>query len=293
MMEAQKLNEALRGKWFGSYGTAPCPICQPERRRDQHALCFSIGGDGQLLAYCHKSGCDFRSILAAAGVTGSDYCAPDPVLAARRNAETLAKDVRRELIALQIWNKASPINGTPAESYLKGRGIDCRLPETLRYSPACWHGATGQAFPAMVARVDGANGFAIHRTYLRPDGSGKADIEPNKAMLGPCTGGAVRLSDAPGPLVVAEGIETALSLLCGLLDSHGAVWAALSTSGMMALNLPPQPGRIIIAPDGDEAGRGAAIRLADRAFYAGWNVSLLSIADGCDWNDILTGRAIP
>lgn len=145
----------------------------------------------------------------------------------------------------------------------------------------------------MVAKVDGARGFAVHRTYLLPDGSGKALVEPNKAMLGPCAGGAVKLSDASGPLIVAEGIETGLSLACGLLDVSGAILAGLSTSGMMALNLPSEPGRIIIAPDGDIAGRNAAVGLADRAYFAGWNVSILPIPDGVDWNDILTGRAMP
>lgn len=69
----------------------------------------------------------------------------------------------------------------------------------------------------MVARVDGLPRLAMHRTYLRRDGSGKADVEPTKAMLGKVMGGAVRLTDTSGPLVVAEGIETALSLASGLL----------------------------------------------------------------------------
>lgn len=37
-------------------------------------------------------------------------------------------------------------------------------------------------------------------------------MEPAKAMLGNCAGGAVRLIEANGPLVVTEGVETALSL---------------------------------------------------------------------------------
>ena len=68
----------------------------------------------------------------------------------------------------------------------------------------------------MLSVVEGAAGFALHRTYLMQDGSGKAQVEPPKAMLGNVSGGAVRLAKASGPLVVAEGIETALSLCCGL-----------------------------------------------------------------------------
>src|ERR1700692_2456675 len=46
----------------------------------------------------------------------------------------------------------------------------------------------------MVACVQNANGaiVAIHRTFLNPDGSGKAAVEKQKMMLRPCAGGAVR-----------------------------------------------------------------------------------------------------
>ena len=136
--------------------------------------------------------------------------------------------------------------------------------------------------------MQGAGAAAVHRTYLRPDGSGKAAIDPAKAMLGGTQGGAVRLTQGPGPLVVAEGIETALSLASGLLRRPATVWAALSTSGIRGLHLPPQPGRLTIAPDGDKAGREAANALAERAHALGWQVSLLPAPDGRDWNDVLT-----
>jgi len=88
-----------------------------------------------------------------------------------------------------------------------------------------------------VALIERADGFSVHRTYLRPDGTGKAAIDPDKAMLGAVAGGAVRLTQAQGPLVVAEGIETALALASGMLGRPATIWAALSTSGMRALRL--------------------------------------------------------
>jgi hypothetical protein len=57
----------LGGKWHGSYGSAPCPVCQPERRQDQSGLSIRSEGN-RLLTYCHKSACDFRSVLQAAGM---------------------------------------------------------------------------------------------------------------------------------------------------------------------------------------------------------------------------------
>lgn len=106
-------------------------------------------------------------------------------------------------------------------------------------------------------------------------------------MMGPCGGGAVRLSGSDGPLVVCEGIETGLSLLSGLLSGPATVWATLSTSGMRALKLPSETGELIIATDGDSPGREAGEKLASRASALGWNVSLMPAPDGQDWNDVL------
>jgi hypothetical protein len=147
----------------------------------------------------------------------------------------------------------------------------------------------------MIALIDGGNGFAVHRTYLRADGSGKAALDPNKMMLGATAGGAVRLCQAQGPLVVAEGIETALSLASGLLRAPATIWAALSTSGMRGLRLPSEPGKLTIATDSDDKGAGktAGHALADRAHALGWAVSLLPAPDGSDWNDILIQKGDP
>lgn len=286
MTDARTLTLELGGKWYRSYGAAPCPICQHERSKGQNALTLADGKNGRLLLNCKKRGCEFAEILAAAGVSAGDYSPPDAETLAQRDAERRADAAKHSAQALRVWQDAQPITGTLAEIYLRGRGITCPLPDTLRFAPSCWH-ATAKRFPALVALVEGAEGFAVHRTYLAPTG-GKADVEPAKAMLGAVRGGAVRLSDGPGSLVVAEGIETALSLSCGLLRGPASVWAALSTSGMRGLLLPVETAKLTIAPDGDAPGREAANALAERASALGWRVSLLPAPDGRDWNDILT-----
>ncbi len=291
MTDARTLTLGLGGKWLARYGTAPCPICQPERRRDQDALTLADAPGGRLLAHCKKSGCSFADLAAALGLATGTFTAPDPMEIAQREAERRAEAGKRAGQARALWQDAQPITGTLAERYLRGRGITCPLPETLRFAPACWH-ATAQRFPAMVAMVEGGAGFAVHRTYLRADGLGKAEVEPAKAMLGAVQGGAVRLSQGPGPLVVAEGIETALSLACGLLSAPATILAALSTSGVRGLRLPAKPGRLTIAPDGDDPGRAAAHALATRAHGLGWQVSLLPAPNGRDWNDLaMKGQA--
>ena len=85
---------------------------------------------------------------------------------------------------------------------------------------------------AMVTRGKDGMPVAIHRTFLTIDGSGKAPVDPEKMMLGPCRGGAVRLGSSGDEVIVGEGIENCLAAMqaTGL-----AAWAALSTSGLRTL----------------------------------------------------------
>ena len=290
MMDAKHLTLSLGGKWYRSYGAAPCPVCQREGQKEQYALTLAEGRNG-LLLNCKKSGCDFREILAATGFAPGAYAPPDPRVAVQREADRRQDSVKRAAQAQRLWEGAHLIRGSLADTYLRGRGIACPLPESLRFAPSCSH-ASAKRFPAMVARVEGCDALAVHRTYLRADGMGKADVEPAKTMLGAVQGGAVRLADGPGPLVVCEGLETGLSLASGLLRTPAMIWAALSTSGIRGLRLPPRPGRLTIASDGDAAGSGAAQALAARAHALGWQVSFLNPPEGCDWNDVLTGKAV-
>lgn len=291
MTDVRAITLALGGKWYGRYGLCRCPV-HGDRKP---SLSLSNGNDGRLLAKCFV-GCSFPDIAAALrglGLVegGGAYVAPDPVAIAQREAVERAEAAKRAAQAERLWQETQPIAGSPAEAYLRGRGIVGPLPPSLRFHPACWH-QTAKRFPAMVARLEGADGFAVHRTYLKPDGSGKADVDPPKAMLGAVAGGAVRLNGAHSALYVAEGIETALSLSCGFLSVPAAIWAALSAGGMTSLRLPPDPSRLIIAADGDKAGREAANALAARADALGWAVSILPAPEGADWNDVLTGKAV-
>lgn len=287
MTEAQSITLALKGRWYGRYGAARCPAHDD---RDP-SLTLADAPDGRLLAHC-KAGCGFTDVLDALrglGVIEGTGEAPrtDPAEIAARHAAQRRENEKRARQALACWNEAVPIRGTLAEAYLRHRAISCDLPDTLRFHPACWH-PSAKRLPAMVALVEGGARLAVHRTYLRHDGAGKADAAPNKAMLGGCAGGAVRLAEGDGPLVVAEGIETALSLACGLLRGPATIWAALSTSGMTGLCLPDGPrGRLTVATDGDAPGKAAGHALAERADALGWTVSILPAPEEHDFNDIL------
>lgn len=273
----------LGGEWRGTYGTAPCPVCQPDRRPDQHALSIREEG-GRLLTFCHKSGCSFRAVMEAAMLP---MAAGAIDLQAAREADTrrASYEAEQRAKARKLWEVGRPISGTRGEAYLRGRGISCAMPPSLRWVADAYHGPSARWHSAIVADVSSGG---VHRTFFEK--SGARLVQNAKMMQGPCSGGAVALSEAQGPLVVCEGIETGLSLMSGLLDEPAEVWAALSTSGIRALVLPPRPRRLIVAADGDPAGIEAATALGDRAHSLGWEVFLWPAPDGLDWNDVVQSR---
>ncbi len=130
--------------------------------------------------------------------------------------------------------------------------------------------------------------LAIHRTFLARDGVGKAPVDPQKMMLGPCRGGAVRLAEPGDVLMVGEGIETCLAAMQA--TGHPA-WAALSTSGLRALDLPHDVRDVIVLADGDDAGEAAAQDCARRWKREGRRVRIARPPQGMDFNDMLMARA--
>lgn len=167
-----------------------------------------------------------------------------------------------ERVARETWAQAWPgIAGTIVETYLRGRGIAAALIAgangRLRYHPQAKWGwdATDKRWvcaPAMVAQVVGPGGptGGVHVTYLRPDGSGKARLDPAKRMWGPQRDrdgrpGGVWLTapDAPGPLLVGEGVESTLS--AGQLQGRPCrLVAALSLGALQGEWLTDAWGRI-------------------------------------------------
>ena len=160
----------------------------------------------------------------------------------------------------------------------------------LRFHSELKHPLDGP-WPAMVALVtSGSDGtpLAIHRTFLARDGAGKAPVDPAKMMLGPCGGGAVRLADPSDVLMIGEGIETCLAAMQA--TGHPA-WAALSTSGLRALDLPTEVRNVIVLADGDDAGEAAAKDCALRWTREGRRVRIARPPRGMDFNDMLAGHA--
>ena len=193
--------------------------------------------------------------------------------------------------ALKLWNAGFPAENTVIETYLRSRAIAGTIPPDIRLLPGHRHRPSGRVYPVMLAAIrrwPSRDVIAVHRTWLLPDGSAKAPLEPEKMMLGPASGGAVQLSAPAQKMVIAEGLETALSVM---QETSLSVWAALSTSGMTGLILPDLPlaQEIIIAGDNDPAGRKAAIHAAENWTKDGREVRLAFPPLNQDFNDMLKG----
>ncbi|MCH8189278.1 MAG: toprim domain-containing protein, partial [Proteobacteria bacterium] len=192
--------------------------------------------------------------------------------------------------ARRKWHEAVPLTDTPADVYLRERGLEPGpdgWPPSLRYHSSVKHGPTGLYLPAMLGAVaiyPSREVVGLHRTFLRADGRDKAPVSNNKMMLGKCGGGAVRLAPAGPELVLSEGIETSLSVqqATGL-----PVWATLSTSGLRSIILPPEVETVIIAADADEPGEKAAQEAARRFIAEGRKVKIARPPQGMDFNDLL------
>jgi hypothetical protein len=186
---------------------------------------------------------------------------------------------------------AKPLAGTVAEAYLHARGIETvHHAGALRFHPQCYYRpdehAPTETWPAMIAAVTDLSGAitGAHRTWLAPDGLGKAPIDTPRRPMGGLLGHAVRFGAAGDVLAAGEGIETMLSLRCALPAIPMA--AALSASHLAALGFPPALHRLYIARDADAAGEVAVAALTKRAQAAGVEALVLSPQLG-DFNEDL------
>jgi len=195
-------------------------------------------------------------------------------------------EAARRLIAV-----SRPIRRTLAETYLRTRGIEAvHDAGALRYHPRCYYrpddGSPARGRPAMIAAVTdlGGNITGAHRTWLAPDGSGKAAVGTPRRAMGSLLGHAVRFGAAGDVLAAGEGIETMLSLRLALPAMPMA--AALSAGHLAALLPPPALRRLYIAGDADAAGGMALVALTERAAAAGIEALALSPRLG-DFNEDL------
>jgi hypothetical protein len=128
----------------------------------------------------------------------------------------------------------------------------------------------------MIAAVTdlAGNTTGAHRTWLSPDGRGKAPVDTPRRAMGELLGHAVRFGTAHDVMAAGEGIETMLSLKQIMPDMPLA--AGLSAAHLAAMRLPQTLRRLYIARDDDAAGDAARDGLVERAQASGIEPIVLS-----------------
>lgn len=268
------------GKWrWGSKGSLAVETDGPKRGvwHDHEA---GIGGD-PLGLIAHARRCPMAEAIQWARQWSSDS---RPVAAAYRAAP--AACVSRDTVpaARRCWEEARPAAGSLVEAYLGSRGLTLPPGAPLRFHPACPRG--GDRLPALVALMTDpatAEPCGVHRTFLRADGSGKADGTA-KMMLGNV--GVIRLVPDTAVTIglgLAEGIETSLAVMQGF--GWSPVWAATSAGAIAGFPILPGIEALTIFADADAAGERAAQGCAGRWMEAGREVTILRPPAG-DFDDL-------
>ena len=208
-----------------------------------------------------------------------------------KSARSGSSEAARRLFAM-----SQPIAGTPAETYLRNRGITAFQRTTaLRFHPRCYyrpdHHSVTEIWPAMIAAVTDLSGAitGAHRIWLAPDGSGKAPIDTPRRAMGDLLGYAVRFGVAGEVMAAGEGIENVLSVREVVPDM--AASAALSAAHLAAIQFHDSLRRLYIIVDNDAAGCGARDTLLDRAGAAGIEAIVLS-SKLADFNEDLCDLGI-
>ncbi|MGE3291321.1 MAG: VapE domain-containing protein [Geminicoccaceae bacterium] len=268
---------------FGTKGSVAVELDGPERGRwfDHEA---GVGGDALTLVESRLGLANGAACRWAQEWLGD---APDLGRVAAANPRSSSSgDQARSAKVEQIVAASLDPAGTVVERYLERRSITRRpLPPCL-----CHRANAHGRYSALVAMATTAAGevAAVQQVYLDDEGT-KAPVavpkRTNKARDDWAEQAAVRL---PGrsPLILCEGVETALSLWQA---TGQEVWACLGVANIGKAPVPPNV-EVVVARDGDAPGspadrqiRGAVTVLQGR----GHAVRVAEPPEGTDFNDLL------
>jgi hypothetical protein len=273
----------------------PCPACGGRDRfsinvKKQIWNCRGCAKGGDVVDLVrHLDGVDYRAAIATLG--GGDERKPIAPAKPTVHHEKESDDQEKTERALRLWDEASPIQGTLAETYLQRRHLE--LPaddEALRYYSPCPFGA--ETYPCLLALfrdIVTNEPRAIHRIAITSGG-----ILIGKRMLGRVGGAAIKI-DADNAieqgLVIGEGIETCLAARmralkpCWALGSAGAIKQFPVLAGIDCLTIlvdNDEPDR-----NGRRAGPDAAAECSARWGQAGREVRrILPRRQGTDMADL-------
>ena len=252
---------------------------------------FQSGEYGDLIDLIPEitNACDFRDIMDEARAFLKQPAICRKCQPATGRPATPADRTER---AQRLWAIGRSITGTPAQTYLRKRGIT-RFGSALAWQEAVHYrdGLTdGLAkAPALLARITdhAGNLTGVARTFLDIERGTVADIVDPKRVTGQLMGQAVRFGDPASPLLaVGEGIETALSV--GTALPRLSLAACLSATHLGLFDVPDTVRELWILTDNDAAGARAAAHLRER--LASRDIAIHEVEPVLgDFNDDLQG----
>ncbi len=252
---------------------ARCPV--PGHSDRKPSLSVSDGPDGKILAKCH-GGCPQTDVWAALkdrGLVGNGRTSRRHEIS-KVSPGTPSRPNRRAE-ALAFWEASRPAFGTPAEEYLRCRGIIIQSPKTIRYHEG------KHCLVALVQTRDGSFS-GVQRVYLVTDSRGT--WKTGRFSLGPVKGGAVRLTPSAESLQICESVEDGLALL----EMTGrATWAVPGAGFMQSFKPPPEVRTLSLCPDHDRAGLEAIEKAHKNLSTPSRKVRRLLPPPGRDWCDCL------
>jgi putative DNA primase/helicase len=311
-MTSLSTKERARGRWRKILPTigidarflvgrnCPCPMCGG---KDRFRFIDRRGQDGDGMWVCHQ--CTPRprpAIDLVIKFTGKQFKEAagmvDTILGDRglvRTPSSPPRDdkIRASAYADRVWRRGVPVRrGDVVDRYLRHRGVGLDIyPPCLRTSALDWYrddetNVTSR-HPAMFARICDATGkpVAVHRTFLAPDGVGKAQVATARKAAGRFgRSPTIRLTPAAPLIGIAEGIETALA---AARLFRVPTWSVICTYGIETFEPPPECKHLVIFADNDRHGAGqrAAQALANR-LQDGIAVEI-RLPHLKDWNDFL------
>jgi len=242
--------------------------------------CFGCGASGDVLDYVQRA--YNITLRQAADMLGAGNL---PLVQIRPLPSDDGADRVEE--AKTIWRSAAPASGTPAEVYLRSRGLHLPIPESIRFARLPY-GKKGRQHPCLIAAVASHQDklIGIQRTYLTASGSGKAAVPKPKLSLGRVGGGAIRLAPGAVDLIVTEGLEDGLTLQ---QEIGRAVWVAAGASMLPLMLFPAGVRSVAIGGDNDETGRAAAENAAATFAGRGLSTRMFFPVGAKDFNEELMG----
>jgi P4 family phage/plasmid primase-like protien len=294
----------------------PCPKCKGKDR----ARCFNDFDDtgGVFCNQCGQKGCsDLIGFLSWANDWSRSHAskeikkylnrakAPQQYRKLNKNKSLTSHNSANEKKNNQVWKETKKDTGV-IKKYFKHRGLSGLVPKGIRLHPGLsfYEDTKGGwidrgRFPAMISPImNGLKLVGIHKTWLNKDGKGKIPFEGSKKtgkIDSSISGGVIKLFPAESgiPLVIAEGIETAIAV-------HEATrwpaWSCVSAMNFQKITIPQKFKPICLAVDLDKSGTGEreAKKLAQKllkenrqVFFGVPSGSIPENEKSLDWLDVL------